>query len=72
MTVGNPFAPHVLIRPWNHREMSIPKTGMMGTGVANNGQCGEPALKTFVLRDIKAASHLFLHGVVVHVLVELG
>ncbi len=70
MTVCNPVASHPLIRPWNHREMSIPKSCVMGTGVAHDGQRCKPTLKTFVLWNIETTGDLLLHGVVIHVLVE--
>ena len=71
MAVCYPVASHSLIRPWNHREMSIPKSCVMGTGVAQDGQRCEPTLKTFVLWNIETTGNLLLRSVVVHVLVEL-
>lgn len=70
MAVCYPVASHPLIRPWNHREMSIPKSCVMGTGVAHDGQRCKPTLKTFVLWNIETTGDLLLHGVVIHVLVE--
>ena len=52
--------------------MCIPKTGMVGTIVADDGETLQPTAKILMLRHVEIASHTLHQVEVVHIVVELG
>ena len=52
--------------------MCIPKTGMVGTIVADDGETFQPTAQIFMLGHVEIASHALHQVEVVHIIVELG
>ena len=50
----------------------IPKSGMVGTIVTDDGETFQPTAKIFMLGHVKIASHTLHEIEVVHIVVELG
>lgn len=67
-----PFARHLLGQLWRERKTLIPKTGMMGTVVADDRQAFHPAAQKFVSRNVKAVTNLLFHFWVACITIEFG
>ena len=66
-TIVNPCIWHTFREAWINNNVGIPKTGMVGTDVANHRHATKPSTHLFKLGNIKTTTDCFLCSTIVHI-----